>query len=424
MQYFVQSGLNTNLGTLDTGKTWAYIVIICTVAFFSKFTGSFFAARTFGFSWRESGAIGTLMSCKGLVELIVLNVGLSAQILDVRTFSMFVLHALVLTFITTPLTLLWYPSKHRTRVSLIDSSEVARGTHLDAGTHSTFEIDYKTNFAVVLNKVEHLPAVMTLTQLLHRPCASSSDAGSSITDGEKPKLQGLAAPQLSALRLIELDERSSAVLRSQKADSLALADPLISVVRSTGRLHRIPVSGELAVVPESEFAHRVGAFVREHASHMVVLPWTISASPVFSVMSPGSSTPAPTATHNPFEAMFGGASPARSVLYSNFIRKVFADSPADVALFVERAATADVPLPAADGHHLFLPFFGGSDDRLALELIVQLCANPAVSATVVRIGGGTVERPDFDRLDTVDQEKIIAHANYVRPPFFSFTLLS
>jgi hypothetical protein len=52
-----------------------------------------------------------------LVELIVLNVGLQAKILDTRTFSMFVVHAIILTFMTTPLTLLFYPERFHVHVN-------------------------------------------------------------------------------------------------------------------------------------------------------------------------------------------------------------------------------------------------------------------------------------------------------------------
>jgi len=105
------------LGLLDNGTTWGYVVLLCVVAFFGKFVGCAAAARANKFNLRESGAIGVLMSCKGyspslyntllkltfissLVELIVLNIGLQAGILDTRLFSMFVVMAIVLTFIT------------------------------------------------------------------------------------------------------------------------------------------------------------------------------------------------------------------------------------------------------------------------------------------------------------------------------------
>lgn len=63
--YFAFSGLKTNLGLLNTGEIWGYTILICVVAFFSKFIGCATAAKLAGFNIRESGAIGSLMSCKG-----------------------------------------------------------------------------------------------------------------------------------------------------------------------------------------------------------------------------------------------------------------------------------------------------------------------------------------------------------------------
>jgi len=65
--YFVLSGLNTNLGLLNNGVTWGYTILICVFAFVGKFSGCFVTAKLCGFTIRESGAIGTLMSCKGWV---------------------------------------------------------------------------------------------------------------------------------------------------------------------------------------------------------------------------------------------------------------------------------------------------------------------------------------------------------------------
>jgi Kef-type K+ transport system membrane component KefB len=66
-QYFALSGLKTNLGLLDDGVTWGYVILLCVVAFVGKFFGCAAAARACKFSIRESGAIGTLMSCKGYI---------------------------------------------------------------------------------------------------------------------------------------------------------------------------------------------------------------------------------------------------------------------------------------------------------------------------------------------------------------------
>jgi Kef-type K+ transport system membrane component KefB len=70
--YFALSGLGTNIGLLDSGIIWAYVVGVIAVAFCAKFAGAALAARASGLVWRESFTIGSLMSCKGLVELIVL----------------------------------------------------------------------------------------------------------------------------------------------------------------------------------------------------------------------------------------------------------------------------------------------------------------------------------------------------------------
>ena len=70
--YFALSGLSTNIGLLDTGITWAYVIGVIAIAFIGKFVGGTLAARLCKLVWRESFTIGVLMSCKGLVELIVL----------------------------------------------------------------------------------------------------------------------------------------------------------------------------------------------------------------------------------------------------------------------------------------------------------------------------------------------------------------
>ncbi len=79
--YFALSGLSTDLGLLNDGLTWAYVVGVIVCALAGKIIGGTLAARANKLLWRESFTIGCLMSCKGLVELIVL-VSLDALFLD------------------------------------------------------------------------------------------------------------------------------------------------------------------------------------------------------------------------------------------------------------------------------------------------------------------------------------------------------
>ena len=114
---------------------------------------------------------------------------------------------------------------------------------------------------------------------------------------------------------------------------------------------------------------------------MVIVPWHSGTHPLDEQAS-GSA-----ATYNPFDGIFGmgRSDKASSVIYSQFIRRVFATSPADVALFVDRGTSHSGSLSGAYGQHILFPFSGGPDDRLALDFVVQLCANPTVTATVLRI---------------------------------------
>lgn len=70
--YFALSGLSTDLGLLNDGITWGYVVGVIVCAFAGKIIGGTLAAKAMKLVWRESFSIGVLMSCKGLVELIVL----------------------------------------------------------------------------------------------------------------------------------------------------------------------------------------------------------------------------------------------------------------------------------------------------------------------------------------------------------------
>ncbi|KAF9035009.1 hypothetical protein BDZ89DRAFT_1062262 [Hymenopellis radicata] len=393
--YFTLSGLRTNLGLLDNGVTWGYTILICVVAFFSKFLACGAAAFGTGFNWRESGAIGSLMSCKGLVELIVLNVGLQAGVLDTRVFSMFVIHAIILTFITTPLTLGFYPSKYRihTKSNMARDAPKAGGDSEAAPRRSTSEEGFKTRFAVVLDKIEQLPAAMTLAQLLHPSTSTETLVQEDVvSDSEKqssphsvgsvPKVSSASSSRISidALRLIELTNRTSAVLKSTESTSLLQTDSIISIFRTFGQLNKLIISAALSVIPYDEFPTAISTHVSETETDMVILPWSRGTGATSTVEEDAGKIGG---ARNPFDGIFNKSNTqpqdqTSSVVYAEFIRRVFLSCPSDVALFVDRGSNLTTV-----NQQLVLPFFGGPDDRLALSFLVQLCINPDVKATVV-----------------------------------------
>jgi Kef-type K+ transport system membrane component KefB len=100
--FFAFTGLRTEVG-LISGGDWLVFCLILGLAVVGKLGGAALAARISGSAWRESFALGVLMNTRGLMELIVLNIGLDMGVLSPKVFTMLVLMALVTTFATGPL---------------------------------------------------------------------------------------------------------------------------------------------------------------------------------------------------------------------------------------------------------------------------------------------------------------------------------
>jgi Kef-type K+ transport system membrane component KefB len=100
--FFAFTGLRTQIGLLNSGREWIVCGVIILVASLGKFGGSYAAARVAGVEWREAASLGVLMNTRGLMELIVLNVGLDLGVLSPSLFAMFVVMALVTTLATAP----------------------------------------------------------------------------------------------------------------------------------------------------------------------------------------------------------------------------------------------------------------------------------------------------------------------------------
>lgn len=100
--FFAFTGLRTQIGLLAEGNAWALAALVIGLAVLGKFAGSALAARLVGQNWRDSLAIGALMNTRGLMELIVLNIGYELGILTNTMFTTMVLMALVTTLMTGP----------------------------------------------------------------------------------------------------------------------------------------------------------------------------------------------------------------------------------------------------------------------------------------------------------------------------------
>jgi Kef-type K+ transport system membrane component KefB len=100
--FFAFTGLRTNLGALPAANTLKWALAIIAVAMAGKLAGAFIAARLTGVKPRDAAILGLLMNTRGLVELVVLNVGLDLGILPADLFSIMVLMAVITTVIASP----------------------------------------------------------------------------------------------------------------------------------------------------------------------------------------------------------------------------------------------------------------------------------------------------------------------------------
>lgn len=402
--YFALSGLSTNIGLLDNGITWAYVIAIIAVAFVAKFVGGTLGAKLNGLVWRESFTIGALMSCKGLVELIVLNIGLQAKILSTRTFTMFVVMALVTTFATTPLTSALYPPWYQRKLEAWKRGEIdwetgkpTRDSFEGGLTKEKLETAKAKNLLVYL-RLDTMPPLLAFISLFGTKSTDivskehpSHQVASPVDDQPAPvNSRGM---QVHALRLLELTERGSTVMKVSEIDEYSFFDPVLNAFRVLGQLFNIGVSGEAIVVPESSFPETLVNRASEESTDLLLLPWSET----------GSLGEAQTISNDSVKNKLA------SDAYSGFIAQTLNTAPCNAAVFVNKGFSGSVKqrpalFRSASGislrtsirenvlatpqlnrsHHIFMPFFGISvDDHVALRLVLQLAENPEVTATIV-----------------------------------------
>ncbi|KAJ0330133.1 hypothetical protein COL922a_012539 [Colletotrichum nupharicola] len=280
--FFALSGINTNLGLLDSGRTWGYVVAIIFVACFSKVIGGTAGARMNGLVWRESFTIGTLMSCKGLVGLIVLNIGLQAKILSTRTFTMFVVMALVTTFATSPLVMWLYPPSYQQKLDLWKRGKINwDGTPIvHHGADGEDEDDQKE----VASKLLVYLRTDGLSSLLSTISMFTSGQSSASSKEDTPHQELL---RIHGCRLVGLSERNSSVMKVSEIEDYAGHDPIIKAFGTSANntTRDVVISGQIAVVPEDSFADTLATQANKLSSDLILVPWsetgTISELPSF-----------------------------------------------------------------------------------------------------------------------------------------------
>jgi len=271
---------------------------------------------------------------------------------------------------------------------------------------------------VVLNQVEYLPAMMTLLYLLNpgkispkknnldntpekgnldnTPENSNSDSSIAIVSNATQEFN-----TIHALRLIELTQRTTPVMKNNETEETVIHDPIMNVIRTFGQLNKFNVKTNLHVIRVHEFSNQVADSARDTGADLIIIPWA----------GAGTIIQDPSGLHDVIMGTRENKDTSPQV--ANFIQGVYNDVPATVAVLVDRGLGI---VPNLSTVEVFFPFFGGVDDREALALVVRLLEYPDVKVNILRIRksieptahdatlkAGTTD-PSFDTHEILQQE--------------------
>ena len=338
------------------------------------------------------------------------NIGLNAKILSTRTFTIFVVMALVTTFASSPLTSFFYPVWYQKKVEAWRRGEIDwdTGKPLD-GTESTRDAVHYDKLAAqkvkrltVYLRLDSMPNLLAFVSLFggnvdkpvpkYHPTKAVSESKET-ADSAVEEATPNRPVEAYGLRLLNLTDRDSSVMQVSEVDSYTAHDPVVNTFRTFGRLHNLAISGEVLVIPESSFAETLT--MRASDSDFLILPWseTGGMSEKAIIEDKGTKNKLATSSYTAFvqSTLDESTIPVAVLVNKNFGGSKNKDKKQRSRLTrtfssVSLSSTRDVDVtaPIADrSHHVFFPFFGGDDDRAALRLLLQMAENHQVTATVI-----------------------------------------
>lgn len=338
--YFVSSGLKTNIATIHGLQSWGLLVLVIFTACLGKVVGTVGVSLWCRLPFQEALALGLLMNTKGLVELIVLNIGKDRGVLNDQTFAIMILMALFTTFITTPLVLAFYKPakklakaeyKHRTIQRINKSSQLRT--------------------LVCFHSSRNIPTLINLMEV---------SRGSGIREGLR----------VYAMHLMELSERSSAILMVHKA-----------------RKNGLPFWNRRHHSETNEIVVAFEAF--KHLSHVSIRPMT-SISQLSSMhedICSSADSKRVAMIILPFhkhQRLDGQLETGRAE-FRNVNRRVLEHAPCSVGILVDRGLGGTTHTTASDVDYVItVLFFGGHDDHEALAYGMRMGGHPGISLVVVR----------------------------------------
>ncbi|ERN03206.1 cation/H(+) antiporter 19 [Amborella trichopoda] len=334
--YFVSSGLKTDVTTIQGAQSWGLLVLVIVTACFGKVLGTVGVSLAFRVPFREALALGFLMNTKGLVELIVLNIGKDRKVLNDQTFAIMVLMALFTTFITTPLVMTIYKPA---RKSIPNKYRTIQRKNLDS----------ELRILACLHNVKSVPALIHLIEasrgMRRRPLC------------------------VYAMHLMELSERPSAILMVNKARRNGLpfwnksrpnSDHIVVAFDAYQCLSSVSVRPMTAISSLTTIHEDICSSAEEKRAALIILPFHKHAR-----------------IDGTFEPTHAG--------FRHVNEHVLDHAPCSVGILIDRGLGGAARIPASDfSSSVAVLFFGGRDDREALHYAARMAEHPGVTLTVFR----------------------------------------
>lgn len=256
-------------------------------------------------------------------------------------------------------------------------------------------------------RLDSLPSLFTFVALLGGERSSTSIIKihptkiSKDTEGNDGSAALQKRPlEVHGLRMLELTERLSSVMKDSEVQEWSTRDPVVNAFHTFGQLNNVAVSGEVELVPQGSYSEALKSRALDRKSDMILLPWSESGSLSESVtpdMSEPTSSTFSNHYYNQFMTKFLDSTPCNAAILVNngfgaLAREDYRPlhrSPTDMSL---RSAAVNATGPLMDrSHHIFFPFLGGPDDRVALRFVLRLAKNPNVTATILHVKGEDTE---------------------------------
>ncbi|XP_015580000.1 cation/H(+) antiporter 20 [Ricinus communis] len=364
--YFASSGLKTDVATIQGVEAWGLLLLVTSTACAGKVLGTFLVAMLCMIPARESLTLGVLMNTKGLVELIVLNIGREKKVLNDEMFAILVLMALFTTFLTTP--------------TVMALHKPLRQTFRAEKKSSTLENSQATSkILACIHGLGNIPALIDLIE-------STRSAKRSLL-------------KLYVMQLVELTDRSSSIMMAQRSRKNGFPfinrfsrgspnDQLATAFKAYSCVSRIKIRNSVSVSALSSMHEDICHLAENKGVEMIILPF-----------------------HKQWRE--GEKNEDDGSGWRGVNKNVLETAPCSIAMLVDLGIGGKdhiTGLTTTLLRKVCILFFGGPDDRKALEVGGWMADHPSTIMTLIRFR----EQYALECRDTLKETDEVAVAEFRR----------